>query len=99
MYKNSLKFLYDLDKESRKIIFDKSFINDPDNFAFLKLSMKQRTNKVDTNHSSRLLMENAIGNDQLYSARLGVKYNKALDYEYLCNTISMKASGEIVSNF
>ena len=86
--KSSLKFEIDLWPESRPKIFRHSFITDPDNFAYLKFTTKNRKNKVDTDHCSTLLMQRALNNDQLYTAKMGVKFNQAYDHEIMAENIS-----------
>lgn len=63
MRKSSLRFEVDLHPEERPSIFRHSFVTDPDNYGFLKLSQKRRKNMVDKDHCSRVLMDRAINND------------------------------------
>ena len=63
MRKSSVKFEYILNHDSRPEIFRHSFVTDPDNFAYLKLTSKRRKNKVDTDHCGRELMQRALCND------------------------------------
>ncbi len=44
-------------------------------------------------------MERSLNNDDLFSAKIGVKYNKAYDFEAMTHNISLKASTELASNF
>jgi hypothetical protein len=85
-------FEYDLDPESRPSLFTHSFVTDPDNYVFLKFSQKRRKNMVDKDHCSRLLMDRAINNDQLVSAKVGIKLNEAYDQDFLQHTLSFKAT-------
>lgn len=88
MKKSSIKFEWDLNPEERPSIFTHSFVTDPDNFAYFKLIQKRRKNKVDTDHCSRLLMERALNNDVLYSAKVGLKINRPYDFDFLWNNLS-----------
>lgn len=96
--KSSLIFQYDLISEQPDIFTD-SFVDNPDNFVYLKFIQKRRRNKVDTDHCSKLLMERAINHDKLYSTKVGIKINKPYDHEYLLNNLSFHASTEMASNF
>lgn len=80
-------------------MFKHSFIDDPEKLLYLKLSRKNRQNRVDTNHSSRALMENALGGDKLYVARLGLKFNEVYDPLFANNCLTVRASTEMASNF
>ena len=98
--KSSVKFVYDFVKpEDRTEIFKHSYVTDPDKYAYFKLSQKRRKNKVDTDHCSRLLMERALNNDELSSAKVGVRFNEAYDFDAMTNNLTLKASTELASNF
>ncbi|CDW76578.1 UNKNOWN [Stylonychia lemnae] len=99
LYKTSLKFLYNLDKyhQSSKL-FRHSAIHDPDQYAYLKFSSKTRSNRVNTNHSSRLLMENALGGDTMHSAKFGLRFNLPIDASELSNNLCIRASTEVDTN-
>jgi len=99
MRKSSISFEVDLDPESRPSIFRHSFITDPNNYGYLKFSLKKRKNMVDRDHSSRILMDRAINNDELASAKVGIRINKAYDKEYMTHNLSFKATQEVASNF
>lgn len=97
---SSIKFAYDFVlPENRPKIFTHSFVTDPEKYAYLKFSQKRRKNKVDTDHCSRLLMERSLNNDELYSAKLGLKFNEAYDFEAMTHNVTVKASTEVSSNF
>ena len=99
-WKNSVKFAFDfVPPEERTKIFRHSYVHDPEKFAYLKFIQKRRKNKVDTDHCSRVLMESALNNDELYSAKVGVKFNEAYDLEAMTNNLTLKASTELASNF
>lgn len=44
-------------------------------------------------------MERSLNNDELYSAKLGLRINKAYDHEVMTHNLSFKASSELASNF
>lgn len=75
MRKSSIRFEVDLFPEDRPSIFRHSFVTDPDNYGYLKFSVKKRKNNIDKDHCSRLLMDRAINNDSLASAKVGIKFN------------------------
>ena len=89
----------DFDPSAHPSIFTHSFVSDPDNLAYLKFTQKRRKNFVDKDHCSRALLERALNNDQLYTAKIGIKYNKAYDHEDLEHTLTLRASHEVASNF
>lgn len=98
--KTSVKFEYDLSSDHRPSIFRHYFLSDADNFLFFKLIQKQRRNRVDTNHCSRLLMERALSSDTLYSAKLGAKTNYFFrPQRQVESVLTLNASTEIASNF
>ena len=80
-------------------MFKHSYADDPEQNIYIKLAKKNRRNRVDTNHSSRVLMENALGGDNLYVARLGLRFNEVYDMMLLTNCLTMRASTEVASNF
>ena len=75
MYKISLTLSKDLDPKERPSLFSNSFVDDPRRMVYAKVSSKTRKNKVDTDHSSTLLMQRALKSDKVHSAKLGVAYN------------------------
>ena len=44
-------------------------------------------------------MEHALGNDQIYNARIGFRFNQAFDKDMLLHNASVKASTEVASNY
>jgi len=96
--KHTFKFIYDLDSSPKTNLFRHSAIHDNDQYSYLKFSSKNRTNRVNTNHSSRLLMENALGGDTLHAVKLGLKYNVPFDFEDLCHNLCVRASSEFNTN-
>jgi len=54
---------------------------------------------VDRDHCSRALMDRALNNDQLYTAKVGVKFNKAIDQDNMEHNLTVRASQEVASNF
>ena len=56
----------------RPTLFDNSFVDDPEKFAYVKFSSKYRSNKIDTDHSSKLLMERSLNRDHLHSVKVGL---------------------------
>jgi outer membrane protein assembly factor BamA len=44
-------------------------------------------------------MERALNNDLLSSAKVGVRFNEAYDFDAMTNNLTLKASTELASNF
>ena len=44
-------------------LFNMSFVYNPQNYMYAKVSKKSRQNKVGADHSSAALLENAVGQD------------------------------------
>ena len=44
-------------------------------------------------------MERALNNDKLSSAKIGVRFNEAYDFDAMTNNLTLKASTELASNF
>lgn len=92
-----MKFCYDFYPELRPTLFDNSFVDDPMNMTYFKISSKNRYNKIDTDHSSKLLMERSLNRDRLNSAKLGYIHTK-VNEEGIYDNLLIKASTEISSN-
>ena len=73
-----------------------SFVNNPKNFIYVKGSLKQRQNKVGSDHSSAALLENALGDDKISSLKLGSRLGILSATEPLFKNFVAKASTEIV---
>lgn len=58
---------------NRKSDLFKGFFYNPENYAYAKLSAKNRSNKVGSKHSSAMLLERACGEDTVKSIKLGVR--------------------------
>lgn len=76
-------------------MFHGFFLN-PENFAYLKMSSKQRQNKVGSRHSSALLLDRACGEDAVSSVKLGVKLGQA-SHEFIGDTLAVNASTEFMT--
>jgi hypothetical protein len=73
----------------------KGFFFNPENFAYLKLSLKHRQNKVGNRHSSALLLERACGEDSIKSFKLGFKLGQ-VSSELVGSHVALNASAELV---
>ena len=60
---------------SHSVLFQNSCVLNPDNFLYLKLSQKARSNKLAASgsHSSAALISNALGEDLNRSIKVGLK--------------------------
>ena len=95
MYKSAFIMRYDLWKEEKTKLFRKSYVEDPDNYLYLKVINRHRKNHVDTDHASKLLMERSLNQEWGQGVKVGVKVNKPYDMDYLTHTLSVKASTEV----
>ena len=79
-------------------LFACSFNYNPKNFFYLKTSIKRRSNKVGADHSSAALLENAIGDDQVLSFKVGQRIARISAEDGLMNNHVGKASAEFITS-
>jgi len=78
-------------------LFAMNFVNSPKNYLYAKVSQKQRTNKVGGDHSSAALLENAEGDDSIYSFKIGSRFCRIHEQEPLFKNFVAKASTELIT--
>ena len=86
----------DESKVIKSNLFAMSFIYNPKNFVYLKASVKKRSNKVGSAHSSAALLENAIGDDRVVSFKIGSRIGRLGSEIPLFNNLVAKASTELI---
>jgi hypothetical protein len=74
----------------------KGFFFNPENFAYVKLSAKNRQNKVGSRHSSALLLEHACGQDFVRSLKFGVRLGQVSSSK-VGDHFAVNASTELIN--
>ena len=85
--------------ENRSEIFERSFLDVPENYLYVKLKSKGRNNKVDTDNCSKNLIERSINHDKLYSSKIGLKIGKIQIPNNSAFHYLLKASSDLSYNF
>ena len=84
----------------KPMIFSDSFMDDPQNYGYLKLSREQRKNIVNvSNFEKTQMLSSSLYRDTLYSSKIGFRVNKHWIPDSISHCVSSHVSSQFKTNF
>ena len=85
-------------ESQNSLLFQDSYLDDPENYAYFKVSKEARKNKVDLQNVSPELLKTSMRDDKIYAAKLGMRVNRVFVPHTIYHCLSSHISTKYSSN-